>query len=87
MKRVWDFFVNREWAMVVSVVGAVLVSAEAVAEDISEQAVGAGDYSWHALAFIVAGAVIRGAGSFGVWSKKAVAESNAEAVELKQAGL
>jgi len=85
VKGVYEFFVKREWAATVAAVGAAALSAEAILNDVSAGAAASDSagYSWHSLAMLVVGAVVRA----GVFSKQGNEVENERTRELTQAGL
>ncbi len=66
---VWNWVRNKEWALVVSIVTAILVEAPGIVDTINDGVDTAGDnLSWFGLIVLIAGAVIRS----NVWSRMSV---------------
>lgn len=69
MSQLWKFFYNKEWAVFVAVVTAVVAQLPALGDIVTGEVSKAGDhFSWAGLLVVVAGVVIR----FNVWARETV---------------
>lgn len=69
IKRAWRYIRDRQWAVSVAVVLAVVAELPALAELVTGEVRAAGDeFSWTGLLLVVAGVVIKG----NVWARETV---------------